>query len=50
MALTDCNIQGVESIDQARLQQKLNTDELLESSDKMYKDMDQTLSAREIYY
>ncbi len=39
VVLTDCNIQGVESIDQARLQQKLGTDELLESLDKMHKDV-----------
>ncbi len=42
VALIDCNIQGVESIDQARLQHKLNTDESL---DKIHKDADQTLTA-----
>ncbi len=45
VALTDCKIQAVKSIDQARLQQKLSTDELLESLEKINKDVDQTLSA-----
>ncbi len=45
VALTDCNFQGVETIDQARILQKLNIDKRLESLDKMHKDVDQTLSA-----
>ncbi len=45
MALTDCNVQGVETTDQARILQKLNIDKLLESLNKMHKDVDQTLSA-----
>ncbi len=47
MALTDCNIHGVESIDQARILQKLNIDKLLESLEKMHKDVYQTLLAFE---
>ncbi len=35
----------METIDQARILQKLNIDKLLESPDKMHKDVDQTLSA-----
>ncbi len=45
VALTDCNIQDVETTDQARLLQKLNINKLLESLDKMHKDVDTTLSA-----
>ncbi len=46
VALTECKIQGVEKTDQARVLQRLNIDKLLESLDKMHKDVDQTLSAR----
>ncbi len=45
VALTDCNIQGVETTDYARILQRLNIDKLLESLDEMHKDVDQTLSA-----
>ncbi len=44
MALTDCNIEDVETTDQARILQKLNINKLLESLDKMHKDVDMTLS------
>ncbi len=49
VALTDCNTEGVESIGQARLQQKLSTDELLESLDRMHEDVD-ALGFAEIGY
>ncbi len=45
VALTRSNIQNVDSIDQASPKQKLSTDELLESLDKLHKDVDQALSA-----
>ncbi len=45
VVLTDSNIQGVELINQERLQQNLSTDELLESLDKIHKDVGQTLLA-----
>ncbi len=45
VVLTDCNFQGVETIDQARILQKLNINKLLELLDKMHKDVDETLSA-----
>ncbi len=45
VALTDCNIQDVETTDQARILLELNIKKLLESLDKMHKDVDMTLSA-----
>ncbi len=45
LALVQGNVRNVEWINQANLQQKLSTCELLESLVKMHKDVDQTLSA-----
>ncbi len=45
VALTDRNIQGVQTTDQAMILQTLNIEKLLESLDKMHKDVDQTLFA-----
>ncbi len=45
VALTDCNIKGAETIDQARILQKLNIDKFLKSLGKMRKNVVQTFSA-----
>ncbi len=45
VALIDCNIQDVETTDQARILYKLNINKLLESLDKIQKDVDMTLFA-----
>ncbi len=45
VALTNCSIQDAETIDQARILQNLRFSELLESLEKMHKDIDWTLSA-----
>ncbi len=45
VALTDCNIQDVDTTDQAMILQMLNINKLLESLDKMHKAVYMTLSA-----
>ncbi len=44
VALSGSKIRNVRSIDQARLQQKMNVDALLETLDQMHKDVDSSLS------
>ncbi len=44
VALSGSKIRKVRSIDQARLQQKMNVDALLETLDQMHKDVDSSLS------